>query len=124
MVQLQAFEDRKGKEYFPIIKYFRRDYVGLHLLKGFVSGTICYGVIWLMWGIYHMEELMTSIHTMDLRQFAVDVLLRYLAFLVIYLTGVFVYAENRYTRAKKEVKGYNRHLKRVIGSFERDGGES
>lgn len=123
MVQLQAFENRKGKEYFPIIKYFRRDYVGLHLLKGFVSGTVCYGVVLFMWGVYHMEELMTSIHTMDLEQFAVGVLLRYLAFLVVYLIGVFVYAENRYTRARKEVKGYNRHLKRVIGSFEGDGGE-
>lgn len=124
MVQLQAFEDRKGKEYFPIAKYFRRDYVGLHLLKGFVSGTICYGVGLLMWGLYHMEELMANIHTMDLKQFAVDVLLRYLAFLVIYLIGVFVYADSKYTRAKKEIKGYSRHLKRVIGSFERDGGES
>lgn len=124
MVQLQAFENRKGKEYFPIIKYFRRDYVGLHLLKGFVCGTVCYGLLLLMWGLYYMEELMESIHTMDLKQFAVDVLLRYLAFLVVYLIGVFVYANSKYTRARKEVRGYSRHLKRLIGSFERDGGES
>lgn len=124
MVQLQAFSDRKGKEDFPVIKYFRRDYVGLHLMKGFLSGTVAYGVVLLMWGICNMEMLMENIHTMDLRQFAISLLLRYLLFLIIYLAAVFVYAQTKYTRARKEIKGYNRHLKRLIGSFERDGGES
>ena len=103
MVKLQAFEDRKGKEYFPVLKYFRRDFVGLHLIRGFLSGTIAYGVCLLMWGLYYMEELMENIHTMDLAKFAVDVLLRYLAFLAVYLIGVFIYAQNKYTRARKEL---------------------
>lgn len=124
MVQLQAFNDRKGKECFPVVTYFRKDYVGLHMLKGFLSGTIAYGVMLLMWAVSNMEMLMESIHTMDLKQFAISVLLRYLLFLVVYLAAVFVYAQTKYTRAKKELKGYNRHLKRLIGSFERDGGES
>ena len=124
MVQLQAFNDRKGKEDFPVVKYFRRDYVGLHMLKGFLSGTVAYGVMLLMWGICNMEMLMENIHTMDLKQFAITVLLRYVCFLGIYLLAIFVYAEVTYTRTKKEIRGYNRHLKRLIGSFERDGGES
>lgn len=124
MVQLQAFSDRKGKEDFPVVRYFRGDYVGLHLLKGFISGTVAYGVGLLMWGICNMEMLMENVHTMDLKQLAITVLLRYLLCLIIYLAAVFVYAEEKYTRAKKEIKGYNRHLKRLIGSFERDGGES
>lgn len=124
MAKLQAFHDRKGKEYYPVIKYFRRDYVGLHLLKGFVSGTIVYGVIMLMWGICNMEMLMETIHTMDLRQFLIDLLLRYLLFLIVYLSAVWVYAQTKYNRAQKEIRGYNRHLKRLIKSFERDGGES
>ena len=124
MVKLQAFSDRKGKEDFPVVRYFRGDFVGLHLLKGFVSGTIAYGMILLMWGLCNMEMLMESIHTMDLKQFAIGILLRYLLCLIIYLAAVFVYAEVKYTRAKKEIKGYNRHLKRLIGGFERDGGES
>ena len=124
MVQLQAFNDRKGKDDFPVVTYFRGDFVGLHLLKGFISGTIAYGVGLLMWGLCNMEMLMENLHTMDLRQLITVIILRYLVFLIIYLTAVFAYAETKYTRAKKEVKGYSRHLKRLIGSYERDGGES
>ncbi len=123
MVQLQAFNDRKGKDVFPVIAYFRRDYVGLHLLKAFVSGTVAFGVILLMWGICNMEMLMESIHTMDLKQFAITIILRYLVCMGIYLAAVFVYAETKYTRTKKEIRGYQRHLKRLIGSYEGDGGE-
>ena len=123
MVQLQAFNDRKGKDDFPVVAYFRKDFVGLHLLKGFISGTIAYGIGLLMWGLCNMEMLMENIHTMDLRQFITAIILRYLVCLIIYLAAVFAYAETKYTRAKKEVKGYSRHLKRLIGSFERDGGE-
>ena len=83
MVKLQAFSDRKGKEDFPVVRYFRGDFVGLHLLKGFVSGTIAYGMILLMWGLCNMEMLMESIHTLDLKQFAIGILLRYLLCLII-----------------------------------------
>ena len=124
MVKLQAFSDRQGKEYFPVVKYFRGDYVGLHMLKGFISGTVAYGIMLLMWGISNMEMLMENAHTMDLKQFAIDILQRYLLFLVIYLAVIFVCAEIKYTRARKEIKKYNRHLKRLIGSYKRDGGES
>ena len=124
MVKLQAFSDRQGKEYFPVVKYFRGDYVGRHMLNGFISGTVAYGIMLLMWGISNMEMLMENAHTMDLKQFAIDILQRYLLFLVIYLAVIFVCAEIKYTRARKEIKKYNRHLKRLIGSYKRDGGES
>lgn len=124
MVQLQAFNDRKGKEYFPITKYFRGDFAGLQLLGAFVSGTVSYGIILGMWAVCNMEMLMTTIHTMDIKQFTVDVVLRYLGFMLVYLLAVYVYAQMKYTRARKEMKGYNRHLKRIMASYERDGGRS
>jgi hypothetical protein len=124
MVQLQAFHDREGKTCFPITRYFRRDYVALHLLKGFVSATVCYGILLCMWGVANMEMLMTNIHTMDLQQFVIDVVLRYLAFLGLYLLCVFAYAQMAYSRARRKVKKYNRHLKKVLGSLTDDGGNA
>lgn len=124
MTHLQAFEDHKGKEEFPIMAYFCRDYVGLHLLKAFFYGTICYGIMLGIWGVTNMIEIMGNIHTMDLKQLAIDILLRYIAFEAIYMLCVFIYAQSRYNRAKKNIKKYGRRLKKVLRSYERDGGES
>lgn len=123
MVHLQAFNDQKGKEAFPVAKYFRGDFVGLQLLRAFISGTVCFGIGFLLWGICNMEELLASLHTMDLEQFAIDLVLSYAACMFFYLLAVYIYAQSKYARARKELKTYSRHLKRVIASFERDGGE-
>ncbi|MDD6038581.1 MAG: hypothetical protein PUD20_07320 [bacterium] len=124
MVKLQSFEDRKGREYDPVLGYYRNDYVGLHLIKGFVYGTISFGIMLAAWGIGNMAELLANLHTMDIRQFVIDMLLRYLAFIAVYLLGVYAYAHTNYSKAKKEIKRHNRNLKKVIGSFNQDGGES
>ena len=44
MTKLAAFEEREGKEYRKMTQYFRRDYVGLELLKSFLSGTISFEI--------------------------------------------------------------------------------
>ncbi len=124
MVRLQAFQDRKGKEYFPIASYFKADYIGLHMLKGFFSGTLSFFLMLGMWAMANVEMLMESIHTMDLRQFVVSVILRYMAFLIIYLAAVFAYANAKYSRARRETRTYSRRLKRLIGGPGRDGGGS
>ncbi len=124
MVHLQAFHDHEGRDCFPVVKYFCADYVWIHILRAFVSATVTYGLLLAIWGVCHMEQLMADIHTMDLRRFATDVILRYILFVVIYLVCVAAYARIKYTRAKKEMKQYKRHLKRLDASFRRDGGTS
>lgn len=124
MVKLQTFEDQKGEKYFSIVKYFRGDYVWLHLLKAFVAGTVSFALMVGMWALAEMEHLMETIHTMDLQAFAVSLLLKYFIFIGLYLVAVFCYANATYTRAKREVRSYKRHLRRVIKSFEGDGGDA
>ncbi len=122
MTHLEAFRVNDGPDTFPIVKYFRTDYVWLHLLRAFVSATVCYGLLLLAWGLCNMELLMDTIHTMDLRAFATDVILRYIVFVAIYLIAVYFYAWISYTHAKKRMKTYNRHLKRLLAHMKQDGG--
>ena len=124
MVKLETFENHDGEKYFSIVKYFRSDFVWLHILKGFVAGTISFALLVGMWGLSEMENLMATIHTMDLKSFAVSLLLKYFLFIGVYLIGVFCYAHATYTHAKREVKSYRRHLRRVLKSFEGDGGDA
>lgn len=124
MVKLETFEHQKGEQYFSVVKYFRNDYVWLHILKAFVAGTVSFGLMVGMWALAEMEYLMETIHTMDLQAFAVSLLMKYFVFIGIYLAGIFCYAHATYTRARREVKSYRHHLQRVIKSFEGDGGDA
>ena len=41
MTRLASYEKREGKNNMAIGKYFRGDFVSLHLLKAVIAATIC-----------------------------------------------------------------------------------
>ena len=113
MVKLQSFEDREGKREFPIVSYFRSDFISMQLLKGFVFFTLAAVVTGVLWGIYNMEELLDNLNTMDYIEFIKDILVRYLAGLLLYLCVIYIYATIVYAKARKKVRRYHRRLKEV-----------
>ena len=42
MTKLAAYEQREGKKYRQVIRYYRGDFAARHLLKGFLYGTAAY----------------------------------------------------------------------------------
>ncbi len=113
MTKLQAFEDTEGKKVFSVVSYFRSDYISIQLLKGFMFYSVAAIVVLAMWGLFNMEEFMESINTMDYLEFAKDLLLRYLAGLLAYLSVVYIYSVTTYSRARKKGRKYHRRLKEV-----------
>ena len=120
MTKLQAYEDKEGKKTFSILKYFRSDYISLQLLKGFVAITLCYGMIMGLWMLSHMEDILSSLNTMDYGAFVMLVMGRYGVVLLIYLLFVYIHAAITYTKARREGRRYHKNLRR-IKSFESKG---
>ena len=113
MTKLAAYEQREGKKYRQVIRYYRSDFAARHLLRAFLCGTVVYGIFLLMWGVYHLEELMEQLDSMDLIAFGTAVLVRYLFFLAAYLIAVDVYANVFYAAGKKSMKRHYRRLKHL-----------
>lgn len=113
MTKLAAYEQREGKRYQMVNQYFRGDYVSRHLLKGFLSGTFCFGIFLLLWGVCHMEELLDNLSSIDFMQFGIAILIRYLFFLAVYLAALDIYANVCYAAGKKSMKRQYRRLKRL-----------
>ena len=111
MTKLQTYEDQSGKRVFSILKYFRSDYISLQLLKGFVAVTLCYGIIMGLWMLSHMEDILSSLNTMDYGAFVMLVVGRYGVVLLIYLLLVYIYSAITYTRARREGRRYHKNLK-------------
>ena len=91
-------------------------------MKGFLCGTVCFGVFLLLWGVYYMEELVKNLDHMDLIQFGIAVLVRYLFFMIAYLVVVDIYANVYYAAGKRHMKRYYRRLKRLDRMYEDEEG--
>lgn len=120
MIKMAEFDEVNGKKCKPMIQYTRKDYVAMQLLKSFVAGTITFGIILGLWALSSMEELVHTINSMDLKDFLISMLLKYIIFLVAYLAVTYVVYHHKYTVGRKKVKQYYASLKRVEQMYERE----
>ncbi len=119
MTKMEAYAENEGRKNMQIGRFFRGDYISLQVLKSIVSATVAYVICFALYILYYLEELLQEIYRMDLVAFAKDVLLYYGVFVVAYgLVSYLVYAY-RYARAKKSLKEYYNHLKK-LNSLYRD----
>ena len=99
-------------------QYFRRDYVGLELMKSFLSGTIAFIIFFGVWALCGMESLMENINDMDLVAFGTEILIEYLVFITVYLLITYVVYNMRYTKGRKRIKLFYNRLKKVNRLYE------
>ncbi len=121
MTKLAVFEEREGKEYRKMTQYFRRDYVGLEMLKSFLAGTVLFLAVLGVWAVCEMDFLMENINEMDLIAFGTDILIKYLIFIAVYLLITYIVYNMRYTKGRKRIRLFYNRLKKVSRLYESEG---
>lgn len=113
MTKLAIFDQNEGQECRPMIQYFRKDYIVKEMKKSFFTATIAFGLLAVIAVLYFVENLMEQISSSDIRQFAVNVISCYAAFLAAYFLITYIVYYMRYTKGRQKVKKYYQHLKKV-----------
>ena len=84
MTKMASYEEGEGKEYMPIKQYYRKDYVGLGMIKTFITSSIAFGILLLCWVLYDMDNITNILSTKDLTEFGTFVLVIYIIFIAVY----------------------------------------
>lgn len=106
MNQIAMYEEKEGKKYLPVSKYYRSDYVGVALIKNFFLVTIGYMLILLALGGYYGDYLMENIHKMNLVALGTEIVAGYLIVLAAFTVLTYIQYTVKYFLAKKSVKKY------------------
>ena len=120
MNKLAMYEKGEGRKYLPVSKYYRSDYIGLALIKNFFLVTIGYGLVLTGIGAYFGNYLMENIHKMNLVTLGIDILIGYLAVLVVFSVLTYIQYSIKYRRAKKSVKLYYEELTKLNRIYSRE----
>lgn len=120
MNKIALYEHGRGRQYLPISKFFRSDYIGLALIKNFFMVTIGYALILAAVGAYFSEFFMNSIHKMNLVLAGGYVIGGYVILLVVYTLLTYLQFSLRYYSAKKSVKTYYEDLTKLSRLYERE----
>ena len=118
MTKAASFEAGEGKKALEMNRFYKGDYLSIHLIGAWISYTVAFCLCVGLWAFYKMEYLMTNLHKMDLAAFGNGLALLYLALLGIYLVIQYVVYYNRYQENRKKLAAYNHILKRISGIYE------
>ena len=117
IAKYDTFEEKKNRQ---MGQYYRNDYISKELLKSFFSGTICYGLLVVLWFMYSMEYIMEEMNTSQLIATAITVVLVYAAFMAVYLLVTWFVYQRRYTKGRKALKEYYDHVRKINKMYDRE----
>ena len=120
MIKMAMFDKNDGKACKPMIQYARTDYISMQLLGSFVTGTIAFVLLCVMWGLYDTQELMKMLNGAYIFDLLKVVLVKYGIFMVVYLTVTYIVYQIRYSYRRKQVKVYYKNLKEINMIYERE----
>ncbi len=117
MIRLARYEQEEGRENLKISKYYRRDYVGLALLKNLLLVTLAYLLLLTLLVVYHLDFLMNQLNEMSIRPLLITIALGYLFLLGLYSVIVYTISRLKYARAQTSIKTYYKGLSRLEESY-------
>lgn len=118
MSGIALFEKREGKRIFPINRYFKSDYIGSHMIRSFISYTLCFLMGTAIWLVYNIEEFFNSLNTDDIMHMGYKAGILFLIGLIVYELITFRIYNARYERARWGTKLYKKKLNRLMKRYE------
>lgn len=120
MTELAIFEKNEGRTVFPINCYFRGDYVGGHMFRSFFGYTFCFLLLFAMWVLYKLDEILSGLDLDQLLYWAKHAGILYGVGLLVYLFITFCVYYRRYERAARSQQAYAVKLRRLAAKYDRD----
>lgn len=123
MTRLAIYERKEGKEDIRLSKYFRRDYVRLHLIYNVIAVTIGYLLVLALIGAYQMEYLIKEAVQLDYIGIGKVILGIYIMILTVYLMASMIGYSLYYDKSRKKLAKYFRMLRRLRSIYQEEDGE-
>lgn len=118
MTRMAAYEENEGKKYMSIGNYFRSDYMGMQIIRSVISATFGFLIVGALYVYYNLETLLQDMYKLDLWMVGKQILLYYIVFVVAYALITYIVYSFRYSRAKRSLKRYYRHLKQLAAIYD------
>lgn len=120
LYRIAIYEQTEEKEHRQIGQYYRSDYIGKEIIKSFLTGTIAYAIMVMLWVISNSEMVLHQINTLEIVDTVVVAICIYVVFLFIYIFGTALVYYYRYKSNKDKVDVYVENLKAAQNMFERE----
>ncbi len=118
MTGIAIFEKAEGGRLAVVRRYYRGDYIGRSLFKGFLGYSLCWCVGLALAAFGEIEDILSIVSLTEIWDYVIGFGSWYLAGLTVYLTVLFIVRFKRYNYAARGMKVYMARLKRLEKRYE------
>ena len=120
MTRLALYEQTQGKEDFKINEYYRKDYVGMHLLLSFLFVTVGYALVVGLILLAGFQTILDDLSTGLIIAIGTTAVLGYIGVLVAYLIMAGIVFTTKHNRATRRIDAYNQNLGKLMRMYRRE----
>lgn len=120
LFRLAVYDAGKDKVDEQLEQYFMWDYIGKELVKSFVTGTLAYLLLVVLWGMGELEQLSDRMAKLEFVDLAVRLGVVYIGFIAVYLFVTLLVYAVRYAMGRKRLHKLAGHVKKVRKMYQRD----
>lgn len=113
MTDIAVFEKKNGGRMKLITSYFKSDYISKNLIRGFLSYTLCSILIFILWGVFHIDLFLSSSGLDTLVSAGKFTAGLYAAGLLLYVALIYVVYSKRYDDEARKNRIYTAKLKHL-----------
>lgn len=116
MTKIQLFENHEQSA-LKANRFFRKDYLGLYLIRSFLAYTILFFMILTVIFLYNWEEVLTGMELTALIQAGEGILFSFFLLLIPCMIVSYIVYWSRYKKFKRRIKEHMTNLKQLNGFY-------
>ena len=120
MTRLAIYEEGQGIQDDKMNGYFKNDYIVSHLVRSFISGTIAFLLVVIMYCCYYYDTLLIRVFENRISGIVTTAVTLYAAFMIFFLAVTFFVYRWRFNATRGRLNRYRRRLEHLKESYDRE----
>ena len=120
MTRLAIYEEGQGVADDKMNAYFKNDYIVTNLVWSFISGTIAFLLIVILYCCYYYDTLMIRVFENRIAGLVTTAVMAYTAFMIFFLAVTFFVYRWRFNATRTRLSRYRRRLDHLKQSYDRE----
>ncbi len=120
MARAEILREKEWEKSLKLGRFHRKDYISYKMIQSAFSFIFAYVLIFIMWVLYHAEELMTQKKIEELAQMGLGALMLLVCLLTCFLVISYFVYRAKYKKAREKIKDYQAVLKQISRLYEQE----
>ena len=120
MARIEQFIEKESDDHLKTARYYRSDYLGMHLIRNFFLVTMGYVLVMILYFLRNGMDILDHVYVQDLGRMSLSWIAGYVIILALYSLLTYTICSLRFAKAQKMERYLDHQLEKMQEKYEQD----